>query len=152
MVEVVAYERARDAHRLRLGGLDWDVIATSTGYADGRIARLAVHAHLQKAAIEQAPEQRKHDLQLELDRLDRLQAAYWDAALDGDVHAAALVLKISAQRSDLLGFDRTDDLMAKPEVIVIGGTPEEYTAGLRAVVEREQQEKARAAAGQSSGQ
>jgi hypothetical protein len=67
------------------------------------------------------------------------------------VHAAALVLKISAQRSNLLGFDRTDDLMAKPEVIVIGGTPEEYTAGLRAVVEREQQQKAQAAAGRLPG-
>ena len=44
----------------------------------------------------------------------------------------------------MLGFDRTDDLMAKPEVIVIGGTREDYAAGLRAVVEREQQQKAQA--------
>ena len=35
--------------------------------------------------------------------------------------------------------------MAKSEVIVIGGTPEEHTAVLRAVVERERQQRAQAA-------
>ncbi len=48
----------------------------------------AVFAWLQKVAIEQAPDHRRAALQLELDRLDRLQAAFWAMALAGDYHAA----------------------------------------------------------------
>ncbi len=52
---------------------------------------MSVTAWLQKIAAEQAPDHRRAALQLELDRLDRLQSAFWAMALalaiqvDGEV-------------------------------------------------------------------
>ncbi len=139
--EVVAYDRARDAHRLRLGGLDWETIAERTGYAGGRIARLAVNGYLEKAAVEQAPEQRQRDLELEVARLDALGAPYWEPALNGNLPAALFVLKLSAQRTALLGLDKIAEAGPVQDYIVIGGSTEEYTAGLKAVVEQEERER-----------
>jgi hypothetical protein len=48
---------------------------------------------------------RIHTLELELERLDELQGAFHERALDGDVPAGALVLKISERRAQLLGLD-----------------------------------------------
>ena len=64
--EVMAHERAYDAHQLRLAGLSWHEIADRVGYLDGRIAAAAVNAYLQKIALEQAPDQRRRALDLEL--------------------------------------------------------------------------------------
>ena len=44
-------------------------------------------------------------LQLELDRLDALMRAYWDAALAGDGEAADRVLRIMDRRARYLGLD-----------------------------------------------
>ena len=43
--------------------------------------------------------------QLELVRLDRLQLAYWQKALDGDYQAAGLVRQYMQDRRKLLGLD-----------------------------------------------
>ena len=108
------YNRAHEAHALRLGGCDWPAIATQVGYATGRVAAMAVNAYLQKAALEQAPEVRREALQLELARLDRLQSAYWSAAIGGDLNAAIMVLKIISCRARILGLDRSDPSRARP--------------------------------------
>jgi hypothetical protein len=134
---VIAHDRAYDAHQLRLAGADWSEIATRVGYADGRIASLAVTAYLQKIAIDLAPDQRRDALQRELDRLDALQFAYWPAALHGDHSAANIVLKCIARRCTVLGFDRPDDLIATTApMLVIGGTSEEYVNGVKAIAEQ----------------
>ncbi|HZT80708.1 MAG TPA: hypothetical protein VFA26_10815 [Gemmataceae bacterium] len=44
-------------------------------------------------------------IELEKERLDTLQAAYWPDALAGDVQAAHVVLACTAQRRKLLGLD-----------------------------------------------
>jgi hypothetical protein len=46
---------------------------------------------------------------LELERLDRLQASMWDAALEGDIPAVDRVLKVIAARVRLLGLDQSTD-------------------------------------------
>ena len=43
---------------------------------------------------------------LELQRLDALQVGLWDRAVGGDIKAVNAVLRISEQRSRLLGLDR----------------------------------------------
>jgi hypothetical protein len=135
-VRVVAHDRAYDAHQLRLAGADWAEVATRVGYADGRVASLAVTAYLQKIAVELAPDHRRDALQRELDRLDMLQFAYWQAALSGDDKAANIVLKVIDRRCTLFGLDRPDDVLAvAPRTIVISGNTEEYVAGLKAMVE-----------------
>jgi hypothetical protein len=65
----------------------------------------------EKVAIELTPEHRRQALQLELDRLDALQAAFWTSAIVGDRHAAKVVLNVIARGSKVLGFDkaRRDD-------------------------------------------
>jgi hypothetical protein len=44
-------------------------------------------------------------LQLELERLDEMQSVFYRAAVDGDVPAAAILLKIAERRSSYLGLD-----------------------------------------------
>lgn len=46
---------------------------------------------------------------LELRRLDRLQRAYWRAALEGDKQAADRVIRIMEHRAKLLGLDKLTD-------------------------------------------
>lgn len=84
-VDVVARGRAEQAHRLHLSGMPWEDIATEVGYASGRVAAMSVTAWLEKVAVEQGPEHRRQALQLELDRLDALQAAFWSAAMQQDL-------------------------------------------------------------------
>jgi hypothetical protein len=134
-VEVIAHDRAYEAQQLRLVGLDWPEIAQRVGYLDGRIASMAVTAYLQKIATEQSHDHRRQALHLELGRLDQLQSAFYPAAMAGDIAAATFVLKIINRRCTILGFDKIDDdLTGTARTIVIGGTEEEYTAGLKALI------------------
>lgn len=138
-VSVRARDRAADAHRLHIAGQDWSSIAELTGYADARVCAQAVKIWLQKAAVEQGPDHRKHALDLELARLDALQAAWWSLALDGDVKAAGLVLKILAMRCKILGLNGDADLVAQPRALVISGSPEQYCEQLKAIVENDEE-------------
>lgn len=144
-LEVVAYDRASDAHQLRVGGLGWAEIAQRVGYLDGRIASMAVNAFLQKTAVEQGQDHRRQALELELARMDALQAAYWPLAMAGDLAAATFVLRVSAHRSLILGLDRAQDDLADVHrtVDVIGGTSDDYIGALMAVVEDRASDSAR---------
>ena len=75
--EVIVHDRADQAHRLRLAGLGWPDVAERVGYLDGRVTATAVNAFLQKVALEQAPDQQRRALELELARLDQIQAAFY---------------------------------------------------------------------------
>ena len=134
-VEVTAPDRARDAHLGRLSGEVWSDIAERTGYVSGRVAAAAVDAWLQKTAVELGRHHRREALRLELARLDRLQAAFWDRAMVGDYHAAEVLLKVSARRCKVLGLDKPDDSASAPRTVVIGGNSDEYIAGLKAVMD-----------------
>jgi hypothetical protein len=57
---------------------------------------------MQRALQEPADELRE----MEATRLDALQQAYWRPALDGDVKAATILLKLMERRSKLLGLDQ----------------------------------------------
>jgi hypothetical protein len=58
---------------------------------------------------------------LELRRLDALQVAHWDRAMEGDSRATEIVLKVMARRARLLGRDRFGDA-AQPRMLVTGPT------------------------------
>jgi hypothetical protein len=132
-VEVQVFDPANEAHRLRVDGVPWSDIAVSTGYSSAAVCQMAVTAYLQKAAVRRTPEQQQAALQLELDRLDALQRGCWLAATNGDVKSAHLALKIITERARLLGLDRIPE-GGQSTTIVIGGTTEEYIAGLKQVV------------------
>lgn len=97
-------ERRGRAIALRLAGLEYQAIADRLGYASRQAARVDVERALQANLAE---ESRQADLlrQVELQRLDRLQAAAWPAAAGGDLRAIDTVLKVIDRRCKLLGLD-----------------------------------------------
>jgi hypothetical protein len=97
---------------------------------------MGVTGFLQKVAAEQSLGHRQRALDLELARLDQLQAAFYPAALAGDVAAGTLVLKFIARRSAMMGFDKIDDRVGHSRTVVITGSSEDYIAGLRSVIDQ----------------
>ena len=65
--------------------------------------------------------ERRELLNLEVTRLDALQAAVWDDAMTGDVRAVEAALKLVQARSKLLGLD-TDQSATSTTVVVAGDT------------------------------
>ncbi len=91
-----------NALELRLTGETYRQIAVTLGYAGPAGAYKAVQAALKKYGREMAEDVRA----LELARLDELLGAQWPGAMDGDVQAGNLVLKIMDRRAKFLGLDQ----------------------------------------------
>lgn len=96
----LAAERRRRAVEMALGGATYQQIAQGMGYANRGTVHRIVQQALRQREVESIDEMR----QLELDRLDALQAAQWEVALEGDVHAAAVILKVMDRRCRPLGL------------------------------------------------
>lgn len=87
---------------LRRAGWTWTRIAEQVGYADHTGAYAAY-----KRAIKRVMEQPVEELRTqELDRLDRLQVAAWQAAVKGDTKAILTILRIMERRAKLIGLDK----------------------------------------------
>ncbi|CAL9612133.1 hypothetical protein SUDANB1_05648 [Streptomyces sp. enrichment culture] len=100
-----AAERRKQALQLWIAGVDLRTIADRVGYADQSAAKKAVDTAVRESiAREQADVDELR--RLEVLRLDRLQAAFWPAAIkDKDRKAADVVLRCIAQRSKLTGVE-----------------------------------------------
>ena len=99
----LASARREAAISLVLSGSTYQAAADELGYANRGTVHRIVHQALTNREAETIDELRA----LEIDRLDAVQRAHWDAALAGDTTAARLVLRIIDQRSRLLGlYDR----------------------------------------------
>lgn len=100
---------------LRRTGETWDRIARAIGYANAGGAYKAY-----KRAIVRTLQQPTDELRdIEIDRLDRLQRAYWKKAIDGDLKSADFVLKVINKRGEFLGLDAPQKIQA--EVITYDG-------------------------------
>jgi DNA-binding phage protein len=99
--DVVRADKQTQALALRRQGLSYKEIATAMGLRQGRSAWLHVHNGMRAMLIEPAEAVRN----LERARYDALQAAYWEKALDGDIGAATLILKVFTRRAALEGLD-----------------------------------------------
>lgn len=97
-------ERRAEAIGLRLAGMDWDTIATRLHYADKAAACKDVSRAL-AARLEEEGRAVEEYREVELMRLDRLQAAAWPAALAGDVRSIEAVLRLMIGRWKLLGLE-----------------------------------------------
>ncbi len=125
-------ERIAHAHKLRLMGKTWKEIKDACGYASDDVARLQVRAWMQKAAQEMEQITRSEHLAMELDRLDTLQDAVWDAAVTGDKKAMDSVIRIVQLRSRLLGLDNiTTEVNSSVQTIVV--TQDEYVQKLKTI-------------------
>ena len=87
---------------LALAGHSYDEIALEVGYQNRGTAWRAVQDSLNPRIAEAVTEYRD----LELARLDALQAAHWPQAIAGSVRSADLVLRVIDRRMRLLGLDQ----------------------------------------------
>lgn len=93
--------KAQQALELRLVGATWETIAQRLQYAHRSNAYRAV-MRLMEANARPVIEEAAH---VEYARLERLNLALWTRAIQGDLKAVDLVLKIAARRAALLGLD-----------------------------------------------
>lgn len=136
-------ERRAKAIALRIAGMDWQTIADRLGYSDRASACKDVTRALERHRSE---ESRQIEIlrQLTEERLDRLQAAYWAKALQGDPKAAEIVMKVmdrrakhdgtdAAQRLEVITIDAIDaEIRRISEQITALGNEASETAGTEA--------------------
>lgn len=100
---VLAKERQEKAIALRLTGLNYAAIGKELG-----TTKAGAH-YMVKRALQDQIKRIRHAtdqlLELELNRLDEMQAAIWSAALQGHLGAQAQVLRIIDKRCALHGLD-----------------------------------------------
>ena len=106
--ESEAEMRRRDArvYELRMQGNTFEQIASEVGYS-GPSGAWQAHQRIKSEWIFESIEEAR---QLELMRLDELQVAVWDRAINGDLPAAHCVLKIMDRRAKLLGLDKPEKI------------------------------------------
>lgn len=113
------------AAQLRAAGATFREIGETLGI-DHTWARTLVLRALDATKYEAADLMRTQEGQ----RLDRLQRAYWPQALNGNLRAAALCLRISERRARLFGLDAP--VQAEVEVVVGTQQVDEQMAELEA--------------------
>ena len=97
----LAASRRVRAVELKTAGLTYEQIAVKLGYANrGTVYRLV--SETIKAQTVEAVDQLRS---LEVERLDRLQFAVWQKAMEGDVPSAAVVIRVVMARCRLLGLE-----------------------------------------------
>lgn len=133
-VELPRMDPAYEAYLLRQSGRSWAEVARRTGYDNVEHCSAAVLVFFQTQAVQEAAELRDKAFELEMERLDALQASAWDAAMEGNLDAANFVLKISVQRGKWHGWEREVSITDNRTIIISGGqsmAEEMRTAALR---------------------
>ncbi|WP_075723248.1 sigma factor-like helix-turn-helix DNA-binding protein [Corynebacterium stationis] len=92
--------RKKEALQLRLEGMTYAEIAERMGKSLS-----TVHGYVTDSLAEVTKEYAQQLRDLEAARLDALQHAVWERAIDGDLSAMDRVIKIMDRRARLLGLD-----------------------------------------------
>jgi hypothetical protein len=104
------FDKENKVLELRRSGETWERIAQVVGYANASGAQKAymrVVKRVQRDSVDQIRD-------LELDRLDRIQRAYWKPAIvDLDKRSAEVVLKVMDRRAKLLGLEAPQKVQAE---------------------------------------
>lgn len=126
--------RAYIAHR---SGESWAVIAEREHYASPAAARASVTRYLREGQILVEEYTKAEMLALEVARLNALQAAVWDGAMEGRIPAVMTARTIIMDRVKLLKLDdEADNNDLRARTVVIMGSGEEYSAALQRVAEQ----------------
>lgn len=129
-----AAERPYRAYKKKLDGMTWADIAQEEGYPNQQAAAVDVRKYLEQGKALVTDYSRQQLIEIEADRLDKLQRAIWGLAMQGDLPAVAMSLKIMAHRAKILGLEadqragETSD--ARPVTIVVAPDSESYMAAL----------------------
>lgn len=102
-------ERERQVMELRRTGATWEGIAQAVGYSNAGGAYKAYQRAMAKIFEQPTKELRNQ----ELDRLDRLQRAYWKDAIDGNVRSADFILRVIDKRAKILGIEAPTRIQAE---------------------------------------
>lgn len=102
---------------------------------------MAVKVYLERAAVEQSPDQRRRASSWNALALDALQACYWERACDGDIKAAEFVTKLISLRIGMLGLEEVAASSQAVPTLIIAGTEEEFVAQMQAFVARRETAK-----------
>lgn len=108
-------ERRKIIFSMRRVGLSYDDISTETGLSKS-VIREDVKAVLEEYRAEMISDAHLLIVQ-ELDRLDKLQEAFWEKAMQGSDKAGKIVLDVMKQRMDLLGL-QADNSIEKESTLV----------------------------------
>ena len=114
----LATARRVRAVELATEGHTYQQIADELGYANRGTVYRIVHQALARDRVEAV----ENLQQLESARLDALQVAVWDKAMNGDAAAAQAVVRIITARSRLLGLDGVAETgHGRPRTLVVPG-------------------------------
>lgn len=119
-------------YHLRMGGRSLGAISDEMNIPMDRVARM-INDYAELLETAAGEDEKKQALYLETSRLDALQEAAWNAAMDGDLKAIETVLKISARRSKIMGLDLvpTQEVQVTSNTLVMG-SKEEFLEALNA--------------------
>lgn len=129
--QVSPEENAYRAYVLRAKGKNWQEIAKELGYPDASAAARNVNHFISKARDSISDDRKAEIINLELFRLDALQAAVWDMAIAGDTKSVDSVLKVMAHRARLLQLGEESHTTNRTVII----TDSNYVARLKELAE-----------------
>jgi len=128
--EVVS-SRGREAYELKLSGKSLSEIAEALDFNSTSEVVQAMNGQMRLDAQFITEQGRQGILQMELDRLDRLQEKCWPAAMMGDPRSVEAVLKIMDRRIKITGLDSVDTQTQQHTVLVVGGQEQDYIKKLK---------------------
>lgn len=123
--------RAEQAYELKLAGMPLREIADRLGYASAHEVTTAIAAQMRIDAKFLSEAGRTGILQMEMDRLDRLQEKLWPAAMMGDPKSVDAVLHVMDRRIKITGIDAVDASTQQHTVLVVGGNEADYISKLK---------------------
>lgn len=128
-------DRTYRAWQMRLQGASWKSIALKEGYLDDRAAKGDVDRYAAEARALYGEHARAEQLQVEIARIDALQAAAWGQAMKGHLPASKFVLECIVSRVKVLGLDEAsgEEELTGPRTVVIPMSDEDYLSSLQAL-------------------
>lgn len=141
-------ERDREAFELRRQGKNFDDIATELGFANKGSAYKAYARAMARGRVDGTSV--TDDRELELARLDALQAEVWKKASRGDLSAVDKVLKIMARRDRLKGLAVAAHAASRGSESDRGGDPSKVVVA-RDRLDEMREKRERDAANRSAG-
>jgi hypothetical protein len=137
--EVIPYDESydvsklRQVYHLRKAGKSFQEIAEEIGEDDPIALAKANKYFMTELQAAYGQDERHMNAMLELDRLDELQAAWWENA-KYDKDSALVVLKIMQMRQKMLGLDLPDPTngLVAQQVLVIGNDTKTWMEALQA--------------------
>ena len=125
-------EQARLAYEMRQDGKSWYSIAKALGLTESAASQ-SVSRAMEQAAGYVSEQAKRNLLALEVSRLDRLQEVVWPQAMQGNLRAMDMALRIIMARAKVQQLDVIPDTSITNNTLVVTGSSEEYVAALRAI-------------------